>query len=202
MAVVSDFALCSPRTTPPPHLKLPRSLLQEKGTVSLICVPLLGISDFFYIWYLAHRLRLNQCLAPPTNGHPQTTTGGISSVILGASPGLPWWSSGYSVLPVWGGPGSIPSRGTGSHMPQLRWGAAKSINVCCFFFFKESDSPLTCLMERNEDTELCPQRSPAAGGARLGLRTQSCTSRLLLIVVSISEGCAGRARTLGPARPA
>ena len=63
-------ALSSPRTGPP--TKLPRSLLQAKGPASLICVPLLGISDFFHIWYLAHRLRLNQCFAPAANGHPQS----------------------------------------------------------------------------------------------------------------------------------
>lgn len=52
MVMVSDCALSSPRTGP--STKLPRSLLQAKGLASLICVPLLGISDFFHIWYLAH----------------------------------------------------------------------------------------------------------------------------------------------------
>lgn len=70
MVTVSDCALSSPRTGP--STKLPRSLLQAKGLASLTCVPLLGISDFVHIWYLAYRLRLNQCFAPVASGHPQS----------------------------------------------------------------------------------------------------------------------------------
>lgn len=70
MVTVSDCALSSPRTGP--STKLPRSPLQARGLASLTCVPLLGISDFFHIWYLAHRLRLNPCFAPVANGPPQS----------------------------------------------------------------------------------------------------------------------------------
>ena len=40
--------------------------------------------------------------------------------------GLPWWSSGYhSMLPMQGGPGSIPVQGTSSHRPQVRVGMSQ-----------------------------------------------------------------------------
>ena len=147
MVVVSDFAWSCPRTTPPPPLKLPRSLLQAKGTVSLICVPLLGISYFSYIWYLAHRLRLDQCLTHPANGHPQTTTGEISSVILGASPGLP---GGPAVtLRSQSGAGAEPrfSPRSGNWIPHAatEMGCRQKSKCVFFFFLKRERFPINLL---------------------------------------------------------
>ena len=46
--------------------------------------------------------------------------------------GLPWWSSGEDSVSNVGGLGSIPCKGTRSHMLQLRLRQAKQIN-----FFKK-----------------------------------------------------------------
>ena len=42
--------------------------------------------------------------------------------------GLPWWSSGEDSVSNVGGLGSIPCKGTRSHMLQLRLRQAKQIN--------------------------------------------------------------------------
>ena len=78
-----------------------------------------------------------------------------------------------------------PSSGNWIPHATAEMGCSK-INKCVafFFFFKESDSPLTCLMALNKDTELCPQRSSAAGGARLGLSNPE----LHLLVVVLDSG--------------
>ena len=61
-------------------------------------------------------------VSPPQPSLP-TSSGFSLHMVLGkeVTAGLPWWSSGPdSMLPMKEGPGSIPSGGTRSHIPQLK----------------------------------------------------------------------------------
>lgn len=65
----------------------------------------------------------NQFSQDGTTPHPTPAT---PSPFKNALHGLPRWFSGKdATLPTQGGPGSLPGRGTRSHVPQLRLGAAK-----------------------------------------------------------------------------